>query len=52
MKREVFTDELKENEVLSIYIETDMGNAILDILKKLSEKYRNVCPRSKISYID
>lgn len=42
MKREVFTDELKENEVPSIYIETDMDNAILDILKKLPEKYRDV----------
>ena len=31
MKREVFTDELKENEVPSTYIETDMDNAILDV---------------------
>lgn len=42
MKREIFVDELDENEVPSTYIETEMDNGIIDILKNLPTKYRDV----------
>lgn len=42
MKREIFVDELEENEEPFTYIETDIDNRTLDILKNLPVKYRDV----------
>ena len=42
MKREVFIDELGEGEIPCTYVETDLDNRILDILKNLPIKYRDV----------
>lgn len=42
MKREIYIDELGEKEVPLVYDETDMDNRILDILKNLPVKYRDV----------
>lgn len=42
MKREIFVDELGENEVPLTYVETDIDNRVLDILKNLPVKYRDV----------
>jgi RNA polymerase sigma-70 factor (ECF subfamily) len=42
MKRELFVDELSENEVPLTYMETDVDNRVLDILKNLPVKYRDV----------
>lgn len=42
MKREIFVDELSESELPLTYVETDMDNRVLDILKNLPVKYRDV----------
>lgn len=42
MRREIFVDELNENEVPLTYVETDVDNRVLDILKNLPVKYRDV----------
>ena len=42
MKREIFVDELADDEEPLTYIETDIDNRILDILKNLPIKYRDV----------
>jgi RNA polymerase sigma-70 factor (ECF subfamily) len=42
MKKEIFVDELSENEVPLTYMETDVDNRVLDILKNLPVKYRDV----------
>lgn len=42
MKKEIFVDELGENEKPITYMETDMDNGVLDILKNLPIKYRDV----------
>ncbi|MGN0426581.1 MAG: RNA polymerase sigma factor [Agathobacter sp.] len=42
MKREIFVNELGENDLPLTYIETDIDNRILDILKNLPVKYRDV----------
>jgi RNA polymerase sigma-70 factor (ECF subfamily) len=42
MNREIFVDELSENEVPLTYMETDVDNRVLDILKSLPVKYRDV----------
>lgn len=40
--REVCIDELKEKDTPMIYMETDLENDILDILKNLPVKYRDI----------
>lgn len=42
MRREIFVNELGENEEPLIYVETDVDNRVLDILKNLPVKYRDV----------
>lgn len=42
MKREILLDELGENETPLTYIETDVDNRVLDILRNLPVKYRDV----------
>ena len=42
MRREIFVDEVGENEVPLTYVETDVDNRVLDILKNLPVKYRDV----------
>lgn len=42
MKREIFVDELEEKDEPLTYIDTDMDNSILDVLKNLPVKYRDV----------
>ena len=42
MKREIYVDELAESEQPLTYMETDMDNRILDVLKNLPVKYRDV----------
>lgn len=42
IKREVYLDELRDNEIPITYIETELDNRILDILKNLPDIYRDV----------
>lgn len=42
IQREVYMDELKEEELPVSYMETDLENDILDILKNLPVKYRDI----------
>ena len=42
MKREILLDELGENDMPLTYIESDVDNRVLDILKNLPVKYRDV----------
>ena len=42
MKREIFVDELGEENLPLNYMETNLDNQILDILKNLPVKYRDV----------
>ncbi len=42
IKREIYVDELADNEIPITYIETDLDNRILDILKNLPDTYRDV----------
>jgi len=42
MKREIYVDELGEEELPIAYMETDLDNDVLDILKKLPIKYRDI----------
>lgn len=42
MKKELFVDGLGEKDMPLIYLETNVDNCILDILKKLPIKYRDV----------
>lgn len=42
MYREVYMDELEEEDVPASYMETDMENGVLDILKNLPAKYRDI----------
>lgn len=42
MKKEIFVDELSDNEMPLTYIEADVDNQILDILKGMPIKYRDV----------
>ncbi|MCM1106970.1 MAG: sigma-70 family RNA polymerase sigma factor [Blautia sp.] len=41
MKKEIFVDELQEGETVT-YMETGMDNRVLDILKNLPVKYRDI----------
>ena len=41
-QREIYMDELKEEDVPMSYMETDMENGVLDILKNLPVKYRDI----------
>lgn len=40
--REVYMDELREEDVPMSYMETDLENGVLDILKNLPVKYRDI----------
>lgn len=42
MNREIFVDELGEDDLPLSYMETDIDNRILDILKNLPVKYRDI----------
>lgn len=42
MQREILIDELGECDVAPSYLETDVDNRVLDILKNLPVKYRDV----------
>lgn len=42
MRREIYMDELGEDALPMTYMETDMDNDVLDILKKLPVKYRDI----------
>ena len=42
IQREVYMDELREEELPVSYMETDLENDILDILKNLPVKYRDI----------
>lgn len=42
MKREILLDELGENDMPLTYMETDVDNRVLDIIKNLPVKYRDV----------
>ena len=42
MKREILLDELGENDMPLTYMETDVDNRVLDIIKNLPIKYRDV----------
>lgn len=42
VQREVYMDELKEEELPVSYMETDLENDILDTLKNLPVKYRDI----------
>lgn len=42
MQREILMDELGESETALSYLETDVDNQVLDILKNLPVKYRDV----------
>lgn len=42
MKKEIYIDELGGKETLLVYLECDIDNRILDILKNLPIKYRDV----------
>nr|WP_300851473.1 RNA polymerase sigma factor [uncultured Acetatifactor sp.] len=42
MQREAYIDELKEEDMPVSYMETDIENEVLDILKNLPIKYRDV----------
>lgn len=42
MQREVLVDELGECDAVLSYLETDVDNRVLDILKNLPVKYRDV----------
>lgn len=42
MSREIFVDELEENEIPHTYMETDVDSQVLDILRSLPIKYRDV----------
>lgn len=42
MKREIFVDELGEDEIPLTYVDTDIDGRILDILRNLPTKYRNI----------
>lgn len=42
IRREVYTDELGQRDNPVVYMETDLENDVLDILKNLPEKYRDI----------
>lgn len=42
MRKEIYIDELQEENFPLSYIETDMENNVLDILKNLPVKYRDI----------
>lgn len=42
VQREVYVDELEEKDVSVVYMETDLENEVLDILKNLPIKYRDI----------
>ena len=42
MKREILLDELGENDMPLTYMEADVDNRVLDIIKNLPVKYRDV----------
>lgn len=42
VKREVYMDELDEEDIPAAYMETDLENDVLDILKNLPAKYRDI----------
>lgn len=42
IQREVYMDELREEDMPVSYMETDLENDILDILKNLPVKYRDI----------
>ncbi len=52
MKREIYVDELTESEQPLTYMETDIDNRILDILKNLPVKYRDVFLLKYSSHMD
>ena len=42
IQKEIYMDELKEENVPTTYMETDVENNVLDILKNLPVKYRDI----------
>ena len=42
LKREINADEIQEEKLPTVYMETDLENEVLDILKNLPEKYKEV----------
>lgn len=42
VQREIYVDELEEKDMPRTYMETDLENAVLDILKNLPAKYRDI----------
>lgn len=42
IRREVYMDELGEEDLPMTYMETDLENGVLDILKNLPVKYRDI----------
>ncbi len=42
MQREINADEIGEDKLPTVYMETDLENEVLDILKNLPEKYKDV----------
>jgi len=42
VQREVFADELEGKDIPVVYMETDLENDVLDILKNLPVKYRDI----------
>lgn len=42
MAREIFVDELDDENTPVTYLETDVENRVLDVLKNLPEKYRDI----------
>lgn len=42
IQREIYMEELEDKDILVTYMETDLENDILDILKNLPVKYRDV----------
>ncbi len=52
MKKEIHVDELAESEQPLTYMESDLDNQILDILKNLPVKYRDVFLLKYSSHMD
>lgn len=42
IQREVNTDEVEEEKLPAVYMETDIENGVLNILKSLPEKYKDI----------
>ena len=51
-RREVYLEELEETDLPRTYAETDLENAVLDILKNLPAKYRDIFLLKYSSHLD